>query len=59
MSDDARANYGVNSQIKFKTTILKSSLCDYIDVHILVKGNKIISGAGTDRCSSKKFRRKK
>ena len=26
------------SQIKFKTTILKSSLCDYSDAYILVKG---------------------
>ena len=30
--------YNVNSQIKFETTILKSSLCDYSDAHILFKG---------------------
>ena len=30
--------YNVNSQIKFKTTMLKSSLCDYSDAYILVKG---------------------
>ena len=29
--------YSVNSQIKFKNAILKSSLCDYSDVYILVK----------------------
>ena len=34
----SRGTYGVNSQIKFKTTMLKSSLCDYSDVYILVKG---------------------
>ena len=28
----------MNSQIKFKTTMLKSSLCDYSDAYILVKG---------------------
>ena len=28
----------VNSQIKFKTTMLKSILCDYSDAYILVKG---------------------
>ena len=28
----------VNSQIKFKTTILKSSLCDSSGAYILVKG---------------------
>ena len=28
----------VNSQIKFKTTMLKSSLCDYSDAYIFVEG---------------------
>ena len=31
-------NINVNSQIKFKTTMLKSSLCDYSNAYILVKG---------------------
>ena len=31
-------NYNINSQIKFKTTILKSSLCDYNDAFTLLKG---------------------
>ena len=31
-------HYNVNSQIKFKNTMLKSSLCDYSDAYILVKG---------------------
>ena len=38
INDESRGTYGVNSQIKFKTTMLKSSLCDYSDAHILVKG---------------------
>ena len=38
----------VNSQIKFKTTMLKSSLCDYIDAYVLVKGKITITGAGDD-----------
>ena len=33
-----RGAYNVNSQIKFKTTMLKSSLCDYSDAYIRVKG---------------------
>ena len=28
-----------NKQIKFKTSMLRSSLCDYSDAYILVKGN--------------------
>ena len=37
-NDDLRATYNANSQIKFKTTTLKSSLCDYNDTYILVEG---------------------
>ena len=36
------------SQIKFKNTILKSSLCDYSDAYVLVKGTITIEGAGAD-----------
>ena len=32
------------SDIKFKTTILRSSLCDYGDAYILVKGTITITG---------------
>ena len=48
INDESRGTYNVNSQIKFKTTMLKSTLCDYSDVYILVKGTITITGAGTD-----------
>ena len=48
INDEARGTYNVNSQIKFKTTMLKSSLCDYSDAYILVKGKISITGAGAD-----------
>ena len=38
INDELRGAYNVNSQIKFKTTMLKSSLCDYSDAYILVTG---------------------
>ena len=38
INDESRGTYNVNSQIKFKTTMLKPSLCDYSDAYILVKG---------------------
>ena len=38
MNDESRRIYNVNNQIKFKTTMLKSSLCDYSDAYILVTG---------------------
>ena len=48
INDESRGTYNVNSQIKFKTTMLKSSLCDCIDAYILVKGKITITGAGAD-----------
>ena len=38
MNDESRGAYNVYSQIKFKTKMLKSSLCDYSDAYIFVKG---------------------
>ena len=32
------ATYNPNSQIRFKTSMLRSSLCDYSNAYILVKG---------------------
>ena len=53
INDESRGTYNVNSQIKFKTTMLKSSLCDYSDAYILVKGtisvnNIAAAAAATD-----------
>ena len=38
INDDARGMYNKDSQIKFKTSMLKLSLCDYSDAYILVHG---------------------
>ena len=38
ISDESRGVYNVNSQINFKTAMLKSSLSDHSDAYILVKG---------------------
>ena len=51
INDESRGTYNVNSQIKFKTTMLKSSLCDYSDTYILVKGKIKIRGAGDDEAA--------
>ena len=48
INDESRGTYNANSQIKFKTTMLKSSLCDYRDTYILAKGKIKIRGAGDD-----------
>ena len=48
INDDSRGTYNVGSQIKFKITMLKSSLCDYSDPYILVKGKITITGEEAD-----------
>ena len=49
INDEIRSEYSPNKQIRFKTTMLRSSLCDYSEAYILVKGNIAINnnaGAG-------------
>ena len=58
INDESRGAYNVNSQIKFKTTMLKSSLCDYSDAYILVKGtisvnNTAVAGATPNNINKK------
>ena len=48
----------VNSQIKFKTTMLKSSLCDYSEAYIIIKGtisanNTAAAGAAVNNINKK------
>ena len=38
INDKSRGTYNIHSQIKFRTAMLISSLCDYSDAYILVKG---------------------
>ena len=42
INDESKGTYDANSQIKFKTTMLKSSLWDYSDAYVLVKGTIIV-----------------
>ena len=47
INDESRGTYTSND-IKFKTTMLRSNLCDYVDAYILVKGAITITGAIND-----------
>ena len=42
INDDLHRTYNNNSQIKFKTMMLKSSLCDFNNAYIVVKRTKTI-----------------
>ena len=39
INEEAKGTYSHNKQIKIKTSMLRSSLCDYSDTYIRVKGN--------------------
>ena len=57
INDELRGTYNVNIQSKFKTTMLKSSLCDYNDAYILVKGTitvKNTAAGGVDANNTNK-----
>ena len=45
-NDESKESYSTGSDIKFKTTMLRSSLCDYADAYILIKGTIAITGEG-------------
>ena len=47
INNESRGTYTSND-IKFKTTMLRSNLCDYADAYILVNGTITITGAGDD-----------
>ena len=53
INDESKESYGNGSDVKFKTTILRSNLCDYSDAYILVKGMITIAGAGNDDAANK------
>ena len=58
INDDSRGTY-TNSDIKFKSTMLKSNLCDYSDAYILAKGTITITGDGDDAAASQTDERNK
>ena len=59
INDESRGMYTTGSDIKFKTAMLRSSLCDYADAYILVKGTITITGAGDDAAARRADERNK
>ena len=47
-NDDTCRTYNTCKQIKFKTAMLKSSLCGYSDFYILARRTITITGAEAD-----------
>ena len=38
MNDESQGTYNKDNQIRFKSSILRSSLCDFRDVYIFARG---------------------
>ena len=58
INDESRGTCTSND-IKFKTTMLRSNLCDYADADILVKETITITGAGNDDATKRLDERNK
>lgn len=51
--NDEYQRYNPGSETKFKNTVLRSSLCDYIDANILVKETMKTTGEGADAAAQR------
>ena len=59
INDESRGGYTTGSDIKFKTAMIKSILCDYTDAFILVKGTITINASGDDAAARRAHERNK
>ena len=58
LNDESRGTFSVNRQINFKTSMLRSSLCDYSDAYILVKGNISVNNTAADGAAANNTNKK-
>ena len=58
INDDVRGVYSPNKQIRFKTSMLRSSLCDYSDAYILVKVNISVNNTAADSAAANNTNKK-
>ena len=58
INDESRGVYNAGSQIKFKTTMLKSSLCNYSDAYILVEGTISVNNTAADGAAANNTNKK-
>ena len=48
IDSESKGNYLPDNRIRFLTSSLESSLCDYSDAYILVKGNITVTGGNAN-----------
>ena len=59
VNDQSRGVYSTGSNIRFKTTMLKSSFCDYVAAYTLFKGTIRITGVGDNAAAKRADERNK
>ena len=57
INDKSRGTYNTNCQINFKNTMLKSSLHNYSDSYIFIKGTITVVGVGADTAAKQADKR--
>ena len=58
INGESRGAYNVSKHFKFKTTMLKSSICDYSDAYFLVKGTITVNNAAAAGADANKTDKK-
>ena len=61
VNDELPGTYNINTQIKFRTSMLRSSLCDYSDAYIPVSATITVSktAAAGAAANNKKYNNQK
>ena len=59
INDESQGTYNKRNQIKFKTSIIRSTIYDYSDVDILVSGTITVTGSGDDDDAKRAGKRNK
>ena len=58
INDESKGTYDVGSEIKFETAILKSSLCDYSDAYVGVRGTITVNNTAAADADASNTNRK-
>ena len=58
INDKSRGEYSSDKLIRFKAAMLRSSLCDYSDAYILVKGNITVNNTAAEGAAANNTNKK-
>ena len=57
INDESKGTYSKNNEIRFKTSISRSSLCDYSEAYILFKGSITVANTGASATTKNSIKR--